>query len=100
MREIATVVLLLATLPLVGCTVVMSPRAYLEHRACLKVRPGMSEQDVLDRMGMPRERLDRSAVERVLYYRWLFNSSGPMYVVLDKGATNYSVRFTECESSG
>ena len=80
--------------------VLLSPRAYLEHRACLSVRPSMSEQVVLQRMGEPQEQLDRSPDERALYYRWLFNSSGPIYVVLGKGANGYAVRYTECESSG
>ncbi|WP_298581466.1 hypothetical protein [uncultured Luteimonas sp.] len=99
-RKISAALLSITLLSLGGCTFVLSPRAYLERRACLSILPGTSAPDVLKQMGTPQEQVDRSTGERVLYYRWLFNASGPIYVVLGKAADTYTVGHTECEGSG
>ena len=100
MGSIRLVLVLLFAVVASGCTLVLSPRAYFEHRSCLTLRPGMSEEEALKIMGRPQEQTDRPTGERVLYYRWRHGDSGPMQVILVKKGGEYVVDYPACEGLG
>ena len=100
MGTIRLVLVLLCAVAISGCTFVLSPRAYFEHKSCLTLKPGMTQEEALKIMGSPQDQNDRSANERVLYYRWRHGDSGPMQVILVKKGGGYVVEYPACEGLG
>jgi hypothetical protein len=75
-------VLLFGVLTLTACSPVLSPRAYADYRSCLKVKPGMSESEVVDIMGDPQYRRTRPTGDLLLQYREEFGASGPIEITM------------------
>ena len=88
----------LSVLLATGCSPVASPLAYMDHRQCLNVIPGMTEQQVIDLMGEPQSRETKEGLW--LYYREEFGSSGPIVVVLSEHGGVQKVQTTACAGLG
>ena len=99
MGKCSTVLLLVTSAAFAtGCSPVVSPLAYMDYRQCLKVTPGMTEQQVVDLMGTPQSRETNDEVW--LYYREEFGSSGPIVVILSDHGGVQEVQTTACEGLG
>ena len=81
-----------------GCSPVASPLAYMDYRQCLRVTPGMTEQQVIEVMGKPQSREAKD--ELWLYYREEFGSSGPITIILSDTDGVERVQATACEGLG
>jgi hypothetical protein len=93
-------VLLFSALTLTACSPVVSPLAYADYRSCLKVKPGMSEREVVDIMGDPQYRSTRTSGELQLQYREEFGASGPIEITLKRGPSGDFVDFIACQGLG
>ena len=99
MGKRSALMLLIVLLPLAtGCSPIASPLAYMDHRQCLKVSPGMTEQQVIDLMGQPQSRETSNGLW--LYYREEFGSSGPIVVVFSDHGGAQKVQTAACDGLG
>ena len=87
-------------LTLTACSPVLSPRAYADYRACLKVKPGMSEREVVGIMGDPQYRSTRPSGDLLLQYREEFGASGPIEITLKTSSSGDFVDFIACQGVG
>ena len=79
---------------------VLSHRAYADYRACLKVKPGMSEREVISIMGDPQYRSTRPSGSLLLQYREEFGASGPIEITLKTSSSGVFVDFIACQGVG
>jgi outer membrane protein assembly factor BamE (lipoprotein component of BamABCDE complex) len=93
-----TLLLITSTTFATGCSPVASPLAYMDYRQCLRVTPGMTEQQVVELMGAPQSREAKDEIW--LYYREEFGSSGPIAVVLSDRNGVQRVQATACAGLG
>jgi outer membrane protein assembly factor BamE (lipoprotein component of BamABCDE complex) len=98
MGKFPTTLLLISTAFAAGCSPVASPRAYLDYRQCLQVKPGMTEQQVIDLMGTPQGREVKDGTW--LYYREEFGASGPIVVILTDHNGAQKVQEAACGGLG